>query len=473
MKILFATSEAVPFVKSGGLADVAGSLTMAIRRRSHACRVVLPLYEDIPESMREKMKFVTYFNVMLGWRNQYCGLFEASVGGLKYYFLDNEYYFKRRGLYGFFDDGERFAFYSKAILEMLNHIDFFPDIIHCNDWQTAMVPVYLNVHYRHLEKFQNIKTVFTIHNIQYQGTYDLRIATDVLGLPQWAIDKVEYNKDVNYMKGAIEECDMLTTVSPTYATEILDPWFSHGLDDLLRQRQYKLRGILNGIDPSEYDPETDPMLPNSFSVANMEGKSENKADLQRFLGLEQNSGAMLIGMVSRLVAHKGLDLVKTVFAQIMEMNVQFVLLGSGDYEYERFFLEAGASYSGRVSTTIGFNIPLSHKIYAASDVFLMPSKSEPCGLAQMISMRYGTIPVVRSTGGLHDSVHDFGGENGNGYDFLTYNPGDMLDALYRAAGDFSNPDIWNQHVKTVMQCDFSWGKSAGEYIALYKSLLGS
>lgn len=472
MKILYASSEAVPFIKSGGLADVAGSVTMAIRKRSHACRVVLPLYDDIPQEYREKMKFLTYFNVSLGWRNQYCGVFEATIGGLKFYFLDNEYYFKRHGLYGFFDDGERFAFFSKAILEMLNYVDFFPEVIHCNDWQTALTPVYLNVFYKHIEKFKDIKTVFTIHNIQYQGTYDLRMASEVLGLPQWAIEKVEYAKDVNFMKGAIEECDALTTVSPTYAQEILDPWFAHGLDSLLRQRQHKLSGILNGIDPVEYDPATDTLISHPFSISDIKGKAKNKKDLQRFLGLEPNNEPMLIGMVSRLVGHKGLDLVKSVFGKIMEMNAQFVLLGSGDYEYERFFREMQAKYAGRVSTTIGFDGPLSHKIYASSDVFLMPSKSEPCGLAQMISLRYGTIPVVRSTGGLCDSVHDFGGEDGNGYNFLTYNPDDMLDALYRAASDYFDKTVWKKHVDTAMKCDFSWTKSANEYIALYKRIIG-
>lgn len=472
MKILFASSEAVPFIKSGGLADVAGSLTVAIRRRSHACRVVLPLYEDIPAEYREQMKFVTYFNVPLGWRNQYCGLFEMTINGLKFYFLDNEYYFKRHGLYGFFDDGERFAFFSKAVLEMLNHTDFAPEVIHCNDWQTALVPVYLNTFYRHVDKFKEIKTVFTIHNIQYQGTYDLRMAVDVLGLPQWAVEKIEYNKDSNFMKGAIEECDALTTVSPTYAKEILDPWFAHGLDTLLRQREHKLTGILNGIDPAENDPSTDTMIPYPFSQADMKGKAKNKRDLQRSLGLDTDGEPMLIGMVSRLVGHKGLDLVKSVFGKLMEMNVQFVLLGSGDFEYESFFKEMQASYPGRVSATIGFDAPLSHKIYASSDVFLMPSKSEPCGLAQMISLRYGTIPIVRATGGLNDSIRDFGGEDGNGYNFLTYNAYDMLDALYRAAGDYFDKDKWKKHVEVAMKCDFSWNKSANEYIALYKSIIG-
>lgn len=471
MKILFAASEAVPFIKSGGLADVAGSLTMAVRNRQHACRVVIPLYEDIPQELRERTKFLTSFNVPLGWRNQYCGVFEATVNGLKFYLLDNEYYFKRPGTYGFFDDGERFAFFSKAVLEMLNHIDFAPQVIHCNDWQTALVPVYLNVYYRHLEKFEDIKTVFTIHNIQYQGTYDLKIATEVLGLPRWAVPTVEYAKDVNYMKGAIEEADIITTVSPSYAGEILDPWFAHGLDALLRQKQYKLRGILNGIDYTVYNPETDPCIKAHYSAANPKGKAVNKKDLQAVLGLDQDKNTMVIGMVSRLVGHKGLDLVRQVFGEIMQMNTQFVLLGSGDWQYEKFFGEMVSRYPKRVSTTLRFDATLANKIYSGSDVFLMPSKSEPCGLAQMISLRYGTIPAVRATGGLKDSVRDFGGEDGNGYDFLTYNAYDMLDALHRAAADFSDKPKWKAHVETAMKCDFGWGKSANEYIALYKSLV--
>ena len=470
MKILFAASEAVPFIKSGGLADVAGSLTKAVRNRQHACRVVLPLYDDIDQQWKDKLKYVTNFGVPLGWRNQYCGVFEATVNGVIYYFLDNEYYFKRRGLYGFFDDAERFAFFSKAVLEMLEHVDFEPEIIHCNDWQTALVPVYLNVFYRHIEKFSAIKTLFTIHNIQYQGTYDLKIATEVLGLPQTAVPMVEYAKDVNFMKGGIEQCEAVTTVSPTYAGEILDPWFAHGLDGMLREKQHKLTGILNGIDYTVYDPETDPKIAKNYNVESLGDKVANKTDLQKSLGLAQRPEAMVIGMVSRLVSHKGLDLVRQVFGQIMELDAQFVLLGSGDWQYEKFFREMTSYYPGRVSVTLGFDEPLSHKIYAGVDTFLMPSKSEPCGLAQMISLRYGTIPVVRATGGLRDSVRDFGGENGNGYDFLTYNPYDMLDAVRRAHADYQDKALWEDHIRTAMRCDYSWGRSANQYIALYKSL---
>jgi len=471
MKILFVASEAVPFVTSGGLADVAGALSKAIRHRGHACRVVLPLYGSISGEARQQMRFVTSFNVSLSWRNQYCGIFEATVDGVKYYFIDNEYYYQREGLYGFYDDAERFAFFSKAVLEMLQRIEFDPDIIHCNDWQTAMIPVYLNVFYRHMEKLRNVKTVFSIHNIQYQGTYDLQIAYDVLGLPVPAAGMVEFNGDVNLMKGAIEQCDALTTVSPTYAREILDPWYAHGLDALLQEKQHKLTGILNGIDYQIYDPQNDPHLTQNYSAADISGKASNKKDLQMLAGLAPDKKTMVIGMVTRMVGHKGLDLVRYAFHRIMEQNVQFVMLGSGEWEYEQFFRKMAEDYPRRVSVTLGFDPQLARRIYSGADVFLMPSRSEPCGLAQMIALRYGTIPIVRSTGGLADTIRDMGGENGNGYTFLTFNGDDMLYAITRALEGFWDKDFWNGAVVRVMGSDFSWGNSAGQYITLYKGLL--
>jgi len=471
MNILFAASEAVPFVKTGGLADVVGSLTKALRNRRQTCRVVLPYYEDIPGVEKDKMKFVTSFRVSLGWRNQYCGVFESVVGGVKYYFLDNEYYFKRRGHYGFFDDAERFGFFSKAVLEMLLHIDFAPDIIHCNDWQTAMVPVYLNAHYRHLEDFRNLRTVFTIHNIQYQGNFSYEVARDVLGLPDSAIGIVEYRGGINFRKGAIEEAEALTTVSPSYASEILDPWFGHGLDGLLREKQYKLTGILNGLDVLEYDPETDEKILQNYSTADPSGKAQNRRELQRHLGLEQSKKSLVVGMVSRLVSHKGLDLVEYAFSQMMKQGIQLVVLGAGDWQYEKFLREMVASYPKKFSVTLGFDDVLAHKIYSGADVFLMPSKMEPCGLSQMISLRYGTIPIVRATGGLNDTIRDFGGKNGNGYTFQSYNGDDMLDAINRARTDFADKDLWNAHIKAAMKCDLGWGKSANAYIGLYKSLV--
>jgi starch synthase len=464
MKILMAASEAVPFIKTGGLADVAGSLARMIRSRGHALRIVMPLYEDIPDNMREKMKYLTCFNTPLAWRNQYCGVFQATIGGVIYYFLDNEYYFKRKGIYGFFDDAERFAFFSRAVPELVRNIDFEPDIIHCNDWQTALIPVYLDIFYRMEEKLRRTKTVFTIHNVQYQGTFDKAVIRDIIGLPEGTHGIVEYHGDANFMKGAIEQCDALTTVSPTYSQELLDPWFAHGLDPLLREKQFKLRGILNGIDRKLYDPQKAPHpIP--------EEKDTCKEELQARMGLAADPGLMLIGMVSRLVGHKGLDLVRAAFDRMMELPVQLVVLGSGDPIYELFLQECMDRYPGRVSVYFGFNGDLADKIYQSADAFLMPSRSEPCGLAQMIAMRYATLPIVRLTGGLRDSVRDFGGENGNGYTFLTYNPDDMLGAISRAVNDFKDPQRWRAHMDAAIACDFGWGKSAEEYIALYKELI--
>jgi len=472
MNILFATSEAVPFAKSGGLADVAGALSKAVRNRGHACRVVMPLYQSIPTYLHASMKFVTYFNTPLAWRNQYCGVFEANHDGVKYYFLDNEYYFKRSKLYGYFDDAERFAFFSRAVLEMIGRIDFEPDVIHCHDWQTALIPVYLDVFYRLNDKFRPIKTAFTIHNVQYQGNFDYKITQDVLGMPEGAGNILEFGGACNFMKGAVEQCDVLTTVSPTYAGELLEQWYAHGLDKLLQAKKYKLHGILNGIDTKTYDPATDPNIVKNYTTANPAGKAANKIKLQKLLGLEVDPAPMVIGMVTRLVSHKGLDLVKFAFEQLMELPVQLAVLGSGDEEYEKFMREQAKKYPGKVGVHIGFDAVLSHKVYAGADAFLMPSQSEPCGLSQMIAMRYGTLPIVRLTGGLADSVRDFGGEGGNGYTFLTYNADDMLGATARALSDYSDRQLWPQRIKATMQADFSWGRSAVEYIGLYQRLLG-
>lgn len=472
MKILYAASEAYPFAASGGLADVAGSLPKAIRGKMQACRVVMPLYSDIKPELRAQMKYVTNLTVFLSWRALYCGVFEANYNGVVYYFLDNEYYFKRPGLYGYYDDGERFAFFSKAVLEMLHYIDYTPDIIHCNDWQTALVPVYLNVFYRGEKKFRDIKTVLTIHNIQYQGKYGLEMVQDVLGLPQSAIPIVEYDGDVNYMKGGIDQCNMITTVSKTYAQEILDPWFSHGLDRILKARQFKLTGILNGIDMDGYDPQSDPNIAAPFSAKDPSKKAENKRALQEEMGLPQQEDVMVLGIVSRLVDHKGMDLVKYIGEEMLREPIQLVVLGSGEYLYESFFEEMKRRYPDKVGYTKGFIPPLARRIYAGADTFLMPSKSEPCGLAQMVALRYGTIPIVRATGGLKDSIQDLGGEGGNGFTFQSYNAHDMLGAVKRALHlYYGDKEGWQKAVVNGMNCDFSWKKSAGEYVAMYRKIL--
>ena len=473
MKCLFCTSEALPFAASGGLGDVAGSLPQALRQRLIGCRIVMPLYEDIPQKLREEMRFITSLSVPVSWRRQYCGVFEARYGGVIYYLLDNQYYFKRKGLYGHYDDAERFAFLSRAALEMLPYIDFKPDIIHCNDWQTALVPIYYSLFYANNDWYSGIKTIFTIHNIQYQGKYGLELMEDVLGIPEQAQSIVEFDHCVNLMKGAIETANRVTTVSPTYAQEIMDPWFSHELDPILRSRSWKLSGILNGIDVINYDPETDPNLYANYSVADRSGKAENKKKLQERLNLEQNPDTPMIGMVTRLVSHKGLDLVKDSLEQLLneQTNLQFVILGSGDWEYESFFRSMQDKYPGRVCACIGFVPELSRKIYAGADIFLMPSKSEPCGLSQMIALRYGTIPVVRETGGLKDSIHDSGDGEGNGFTFRNYDAMDMLNAVRRAVEGYWQRDGWNVLVDRAMNCDNGWGRSANEYIKLYRGLI--
>ena len=472
MKILYAASEAQPFIASGGLADVAGSLPKALCACGEDCRVVLPLYGDINPDLRREMRYITHFNVPLSWRNQYCGLLESQVGGVTYYLLDNEYYFKRNGIYGFYDDAERFAFFSKAVLEMIHYLDFVPQVIHCNDWQTAMVPVFLKAFYKDLERYRGIKTVFTIHNIQYQGKYGMEIASDLLGLPPAAVATLEYDGCINMMKGAIEDCDQVTTVSPTYAQEILDPWFAHGLDRELRGKEYKLTGILNGIDTTSYNPETDPAIFANYGPDDIAPKAVNKAELQKLMGLAKDPDVFLVGLVSRLVGHKGLDLVKYIFDDIIQAGMSVVVLGSGDYIYESFFREMEAKYPGKVAVKIGFIPQLARRIYAGADGFLMPSKSEPCGLSQMVALRYGTIPVVRETGGLRDSIVDMGKEGGNGYTFQTYNAHDMLGALLRAKGLYENKPLWKKAVVNALECDFSWGRSAQAYLDVYQKVIG-
>ena len=473
MKVLFAASEALPFAASGGLADVAGSLPAALRRRVVGCRVVLPLYQDIPDNLRANMQFLGSLSVPVAWRRQYCGVFEARVNGVIYYLLDNQYYFKRPGLYGYYDDAERYAFFARAVLEMLPMLDFKPDVIHANDWQSALIPIYFSLFYAQNEWYSSIKTLYTIHNIQYQGKYGMEILEDVFGIPQDQKNLVEYDGCINLMKGAIEAANAVNTVSPTYAEELQDAWYAYGLHEIIRARKWKISGILNGIDTELYNPATDPEIYTRYDVNSFAtGKAENKAQLQARLGLEQRSGATMIGMVTRLTEQKGLDLVEYIADRLMrEHDVQVVLLGTGGWEYEAFFRELQQKYPGRFCAYIGFVPELSRKIYAASDIFLMPSKSEPCGLSQMIALRYGAVPVVRATGGLRDSVRDAGGENGNGFRFDTYNADDLYGALNRALSLHQNQQEWNRLVERAMKSDNSWSRSAGDYLRLYRELV--
>lgn len=472
MRILYCTSEANPFAGSGGLADVAGSLPKALRQSNVDCRVVMPLYGDIPESLRDSMHYITNFTVPVSWRRQYCGIFWAQFDGVTFYFIDNEYYFGRNGLYGFYDDAERFSFFSRAILEMLPYIDFHPDLIHTNDWQTALVPTFYYYFYSHNPWYHNIKSVYTIHNIQYQGMYGWEVNTECVGIPQEDAALLDMDGKMNMSKSAIETATRVTTVSPSYSNEILDPWFAHGLDKILNNRSYKLCGILNGIDNDSYNPATDYNLYANFTADNLSGKAECKAKLQERLGLAVRSDIPMISMVTRMVGHKGLDLVRMGIEEILNENdVQFVILGSGEQEYEDYFSYLQDKYPGRVCCCHGYIPELARKIYAGSDIFLMPSKSEPCGLSQMISLRYGTIPVVREVGGLKDSIKDSQDGHGNGFTFSNYDTYDMVCAIKRAINGYWNRDGWNKLVVRAMNCDNSWSRSAGDYINVYRDTI--
>ena len=472
MKVLYAASEALPFAASGGLADVAGSLPQALRKRLIGCRVVMPLYSTIKQELKDTMKFITNISVPVAWRRQYCGIFEAKYGGVTYYLLDNEYYFKRDGLYGYYDDAERFAFFSRAILEIIPHIDFKPDVIHCNDWQTALTPLYYSTIYATQPGYENIKTVFTIHNIQYQGVYGKELIDNVVGLDYSHKNLIEYDDTVNFSKAAIECANAVSTVSPSYAKEILDPWYSHGLDTILKERSFKLRGILNGIDVENYNPETDKDIFKNYSAEKMAGKATNKRELQKFFGLPEKKDTPVMGMVTRLVSHKGLDLCKAVLDELLATtDIQLVVLGSGDAEYEDFFRGLASRFPEQVGLCLGFIPDLARKIYAGTDLFLMPSKSEPCGLSQMVALRYGSIPIVRETGGLRDSVKDSGDNEGNGFTFANYNAHEMLHSIRRACEGYSDKKGWKILVKRAMESDNSWGKSANEYIRMYKEIL--
>ena len=471
MNILYTASEALPYAASGGLADVAGSLPAAINAEGHDCRVVIPYYSQIRQELKDELQYLTNFTVPVAWRNQYCGVFVGVYNGVTYYLLDNEYYFARNGLYGFYDDAERFIFFSRAVLELLHYIDFKPEVINTNDWQTALVPVYYDIFYRYQPGYEDIKTVFTIHNIQYQGQYGLELINDLMGIPLYHTNLLSYDGDVNFMKAAIEVSDKITTVSPSYAWEILDPWYSHGLDRALANKQYKLCGFLNGIDQKVYDPQTDPNIARHYSAKNKAGKAYCKKALIEELGLAEGNEP-IVGIVTRFVSHKGLDLIKYVFEDIIRIGYKFAILGSGEKIYEDFFNEMHYRYPDRVGLRIGFIPELSKRIYAGADMFLMPSQSEPCGLAQMISLRYGTIPIVRETGGLRDSIKDAGEPDGsgNGFTFKTYNAHDMLDALVRARSLYDDKKKWGALVTKALKEDFSWKKSAELYIGLYKDI---
>ncbi len=474
MKILFVASEAAPFVRSGGLGDVAGALPKALNGLGHDCRVILPLYkEEIDPEYQHTFRFLASTYVDLSWRRQYVGLYEATYEGVTYYFVDNEYYFKRKGLYGHFDDGERFAFFSKAVLEALPLINFYPDVLHANDWHTALTPVFLDVFYRYSDEYQKIKTVFTIHNIEFQGKYGDGLIRDILGLPDWATPLVMMGDCANFMKGGIECSNAVTTVSETYANEILDPFYSYGLESILSERRFKLHGVVNGIDQTVYDPKKDPRIFKNYGTRDVKsGKAENKKALSELINLPYEPDRPLVAMVTRLTEQKGLDLVGAVIDDIMRADTQVVVLGTGDWKYENMLKGVESRYPNKFRAILAFSGDLASKLYAASDIFLMPSKFEPCGLSQLIAMRYGSVPVVRETGGLKDTVPAYNHETGEGkgFTFKTYNAYDMLDAVWRAYACYYDKKNWDIVVKNAMKSDFSWTASAKKYADIYSNL---
>ncbi|MCI8600352.1 MAG: glycogen synthase GlgA [Oscillospiraceae bacterium] len=471
MKILFVASEALPFIKVGGLGDVAGALPKALVKKGHDARVVLPYYSSIKQEMKEKCSYIKYFYFYLGWRNCYCGIFEAEVDGVTYYLIDNEYYFRRAAPYGEFDDAERFAFFSKAALEILPQVGFFPDVIHANDWHTALLPVYLDTQFRWREGFEYVKTVFSIHNIEFQGKYGMEILGPVLGISNDCRNMLEMDDCLNMMKGAIERANAVTTVSRSYANEIMDPYFSFGLDPILSARRWKLSGIVNGIDMDTFNPETDPHIPHNYSAKKLKGKALDRKALQEELGLPVRD-VPLVGMVGRLTDQKGLTLFYPIMEELMREDIQMVVLGTGYHDLENFMRFCDAAYHDKFRAMITFSASMAQKIYAASDIFLMPSKSEPCGLAQMIAMRYGSIPVVHSVGGLRDTVIPFNHMDGtgNGVTFQSFNAGDLLGAVKRAIAIWWEPDQRKKIVHNGMTGNYSWDVSADEYIRIYESL---
>ena len=472
MKVCFIAAEAAPFVKVGGLGDVIGSLPKSLRELGVDARVILPLYSSIDRE-RFGLKYKAYQFVDLGWRHSYCGIFETEVDGVPCYFVDNEQYFNRDSIYGQIDDGERFAFFSKAALEILPALDFKPDVVNVNDWHTALSVIYLDVlKSREAEFYKDMKSVLSIHNIEFQGKFNPYEMGNLFGLENKYFDALIYNGDLNLLKGAIQLADRVNTVSETYAREILDPYFSYGLDKILNVEQGKLRGILNGIDVDKFNPKTDPMIPVNYDLKTFEDKVQNKLAFQKEMDLEVNADIPLIGMVTRLTHQKGIDLILQASEDILRTGAQLVILGTGDAHYESALRSLEHYRHDRVRSILLFSNEMSAKIYAAGDLFLMPSKTEPCGLSQLISMRYGTVPVVHRVGGLRDTVIPFTGVEGNGFTFESFQAGDMMDAIYRAVTCFyQSPDEWKQIIKNNLQKDVSWEQSAKKYLDLYHEVV--
>ena len=477
-KILFVGAEAMPFAATGGLGDVMGSLPAAMKAAEEGSdvRVVLPLYGAVKDEWRAQMKTEAIFDLRLAWRNQYCGILSLVKDGVTYYFIDNEYYFKRDTLYGHFDDGERYAFFCMAALELIEKVGFYPDVLHAHDWQSALSVVYLNRLYRHRGGYENIKTVFTIHNIEYQGKYDFGILGDVFALDEDSRSLMEYDGCINLMKGAIVSADIVSTVSPRYAEEIRTAQYAHGLEYVINDNAYKLRGILNGIDYVYYDPAADTVIPKNFSADRVADKIANKLALQKALGLPEDGEKPMLAIISRLASHKGLDIVSEMAYGLLQYNdVQLVVLGKGEARYEQFFRELEKSFPTKARALIEYDRDLSKRIYAACDIFVMPSASEPCGLSQMIASRYGAIPVVRETGGLYDSIKGYwekdGEMLGNGFTFANYSSAELYDRICAAVALWRDGEKRERFVKKIMNTDFSWSVSARRYFEMYNEII--
>lgn len=476
MKILFAASEAAPYIKTGGLGDVASALPKALSASPNTeVYVFLPYYKAIKDNPDFQIEYVTHFFVPLAWRSVYAGLFRAvsRKRKLQYYFIDNEYYFYRDGTYGYYDDGERFAFFSKAVLESLQYLNWYPDVIHANDWQTALIPVFLRAFYMGMEPYQPIRTLFTIHNMEYQGKAPDSFVDECLGLPDDWKGTMQFDGCTNLMKAAILTADRVSTVSRTYAYEIQNPYYAHGLHKVLQDHSYKLSGVVNGIDTEVFNAATDPLIHTGFTAGEPEKKLENKRFLQEKLGLEVRDDVPIIIMVTRLVGHKGVDLVQEVMDDLMADDLQLVIIGTGEAQYENMFRHYAWQYPSKMSANIVFDNTLAHQAYAGADMVLMPSKQEPCGLTQLIAMRYGTVPIVRETGGLYDTVPAFNPETGEGlgFTFKSYNAHDMLDAIRRAESTYHDSKLWDTLRRSDMANDCSWKHSVQDYWQIYRSMV--
>ncbi|CDQ18573.1 starch synthase [Halobacillus karajensis] len=474
MNVLMVGSECTPFIKTGGLADVLGSLPHALKKQGADVRIVLPKYENMDGEWKDQLEHLDELNVTLGWRNQYAGVEYIKYEGIPVYFIDNEYYFKRSNLYGYEDEAERFVFFNRAVMELVCVMDWTPDVLHCHDWQTGLIPVYLHTHYKEVEKLQGMKTVFTIHNLKYQGVFAQSVLHDLMDFDESMMteDGFEFFGDINFMKGALNYADFITTVSETYAKEIQTPYYGENLDGVLRSRTDELIGIVNGIDDQNYNPMKDDALAFSYR-SSLVKKGQNKMWLQAELGLPVRKDVPMIGIVSRLVEQKGFDLIGRVIDDLLyHDDVQVVLLGTGEYQYEQMLQWVQDRHPEKMSTNIRFSEPFSRQIYAASDLFLMPSRFEPCGIGQLIALRYLAAPIVRETGGLADTVQPYNEKTGegNGFSFTNYNAHDMLYTIRRALEFYQEPATWQKLVKNICKSKFTWKNSADQYMDLYRSM---